>query len=85
MDTPPANADAIEPRNANELLTNTGLLNRVNKRYTIVPTPAPNNAAECDMPLLIMNGTVIVAARMASSCCKENKSKRPVLGLSLTP
>ena len=32
--------------NAKELPRNTGLLKRVNRRYTIVPTPAPMSAAD---------------------------------------
>ena len=67
-ETPPAKAAAIEPKNANDEPKNTGLLNFVNKRYTIVPAPAPKSAADCDMPLPITAGTAIVAAKIASSC-----------------
>ena len=68
IDTPPAKAENMEPINAKEEPRKTGLRNFVNSRYTIVPTPAPNIAAEGVMPLPTMLGTAIVAAIIASSC-----------------
>ena len=38
------------PKNAKDDPKNAGLLNLVNNKYTIVPTPAPNNAAVADIP-----------------------------------
>ena len=89
IETPPANAASIEPMNAKEEPKNTGLLNFVKSRYTSVPTPAPNNAADCDIAApgmleLITAGTAIVAARIASSCCSANTSVLPKGGLSFT-
>ena len=54
--------------NANDEPRNTGLLNFVKSRYTIVPTPAPNIAAAGVSPLPIIIGTAIVAAMIASIC-----------------
>ena len=89
IDTPPANAAHIEPINANELPRNTGLRNFVNSRYTSVPAPAPNSAAEIDilLPVVALTciGTAIVAARMARSCCNANRISWPAFGLSFTP
>lgn len=87
METPPANAAHIELMKANELPRNTGLRNLVNSWYTSVPAPAPNKAAEIDisLPVVLLTtiGTVMVAARMASSCCNgeqhELPGARPVL------
>ena len=64
----PPNAANIEPKKANDEPRNTGLLNLVKRRYTIVPIPAPKSAADWDIPLPTMDGTAIVAARIASNC-----------------
>ena len=89
METPPANAAHIELMKANELPRNTGLRNLVNSWYTSVPAPAPNKAAEIDisLPVVLLTtiGTVMVAARMASSCCNANSTSCPGRGLSFTP
>ena len=84
MLTPPANAVAIEPRKAKDEPRNTGLLNRVNSRYTSVPAPAPNSAAEADIPFPMTAGTAMVAARIASSCCSAATMSFPTGGLSFT-
>ena len=81
----PANALNIEPINANELPKNTGLELFVNTRYTKVPTPAPNSAAEAVSPCPTIAGTAIVAAIMARSCCNANSIVFPKPGLSLIP
>ena len=84
----------MEPIYANELPRNTGLLNLVKSKYTSVPTPAPNSAADMDIftatfysskLLLMIIGTAIVAARIASNCCSANRISCTALGLSLTP
>ena len=69
---------------ANELPRNTGLLNFVNSKYTRVPTPAPNKAADGLIPCPMMAGTAIVAAKIASNCCKANTIVFPQPGLSST-
>ena len=86
----------MEPRNAKLEPRKTGLLNFVKSRYTIVPTPAPNSAALwvmkmafsspklCEMAPLVMAGTAIVAARIASSCWKAKMISWTNFGLSLT-
>ena len=45
-----------------------------------MPTPAPKSAAEGDIPLPIIIGTAMVAARIAKSCCSEKRMSRPILG-----
>ncbi len=74
---------------AKEEPRNTGLLERVKSRYTMVPMPAPNRAAAGSMstPMapLIMAGTARVAAIMASSCWNANTIRWENLGLSLMP
>ena len=66
--TAPENAATIELIKANDEPRNTGLLKPVKRRYTIVPTPAPNKAATGDIPFPIITGTTRVAAIMARSC-----------------
>ena len=67
---------------------NTGLLNLVNRRYTIVPAPAPKSAAAgshlSPVPLTIM-GTSKVAAMIAIICWNANTKFLPKDGLSLMP
>ena len=80
----PANAVVMEPMNAKDEPRNTGLRKRVNRRYTSVPAPAPNSAAEADIPFPTTAGTAIVAARMASSCCSAATMSLPKGGRSFT-
>ena len=83
------NAEHVSAMNAKELPRKTGLELFVNSRYTMVPTPAPNRAAEAVMSLpvtlLTTAGTAMVAAMMASSCWMANRTICPNLGLSLMP
>ena len=53
---------------AKELPRNTGLEDFVKSKYTNVPTPAPNKAADAVNPFPTIAGTAIVAAMIAKSC-----------------
>ena len=81
----PPKAENMEPMKAKEEPRNTGLELLVKSRYTMVPTPAPNRAAEALIPLPTTAGTAMVAAMMASSCCSAKRTTCPNFGLSLIP
>ena len=80
----PANAALMEPMNAKDEPSNTGLFRLVKPTYTSVPTPAPNIAAAGVRPLPIITGTAIVAARIASICWSANTIICPSLGFDST-
>ena len=81
----PPKAENMEPMKAKEEPRNTGLALLVKSRYTMEPTPAPNSAAEADIPLPTTAGTAMVAAMIANSCCSAKSTTCPNLGLSLIP